>query len=74
MDLKDLHSLVLPELMIKEEEHFRALKDQKAQTAHWQKTPTAQGALRLLVQYQACDDSRCLPPAELRYSMPLEGE
>ncbi len=45
-----------------------------ALAAHWQKNPTAHGALRLLVQYQACDDSRCLPPAELRYSMPLEGE
>jgi len=47
---------------------------QVALTAHWKKTPTAQGALRLLVQYQACDDRRCLPPAELRYNMPLEGE
>lgn len=44
-----------------------------ALAADWQKTPASRGALRLLVQYQACDDSRCLPPAELRYSMPLGG-
>ena len=29
------------------------------------------GDLRLLVQYQACDDSRCLPPAELSRSVRL---
>ena len=56
------------------EETLAVYSGQVALTAHWQKTPTAQGALRLLVQYQACDDSRCLPPAELRYSMHLEGE
>ena len=29
------------------------------------------GDLRLLVQYQACDDARCLPPAELSRSVRL---
>jgi uncharacterized protein YyaL (SSP411 family) len=29
------------------------------------------GDLRLLVQYQACDDARCLPPAELSRSVHL---
>jgi uncharacterized protein YyaL (SSP411 family) len=31
-----------------------------------------EGELRLLVQYQACDQARCLPPAELRRSVRLE--
>ena len=56
------------------EETLAVYSGQVALAAEWQITPTNQGALRLLVQYQACDDSRCLPPAELRYSMPLEGE
>ena len=32
------------------------------------------GDLRLLVQYQACDEARCLPPAELSRSVRLEVE
>ncbi len=28
-------------------------------------TAGAAGAIRVLIQYQACDDTRCLPPAEL---------
>ena len=31
----------------------------------------ATGELRLLLQYQACDDSRCLPPAEISRTLPL---
>ena len=31
----------------------------------------AAGELRLLLQYQACDDSRCLPPAEISRTLPL---
>ena len=32
------------------------------------------GDVRLLVQYQACEDARCLPPAELSRSVRLEAE
>jgi len=31
-----------------------------------------EGDLRLLVRYQACDDARCLPPAELVRTVPLK--
>ena len=34
----------------------------------------ASGELRLLLQYQACDDSRCLPPAEISRTLPLTVE
>ena len=34
----------------------------------------ASGELRLLLQYQACDDSRCLPPAEVSRTLPLTVE
>jgi uncharacterized protein YyaL (SSP411 family) len=35
-------------------------------------SPGQGGDLRLLVQYQACDDRRCLPPAEWLGSLPIE--
>ena len=35
---------------------------------------SASGELRLLLQYQACDDSRCLPPAEISRTLQLTVE
>ena len=37
-----------------------------------QTPPGQQGQLRLLVQYQACDDTRCLPPAEVLETVELK--
>ena len=37
-----------------------------------QTPPGQQGQLRLLVQYQACDDTRCLPPAEVIETVQLK--
>ena len=31
----------------------------------------AAGVIRVLIQYQACDETRCLPPAELRKVVPI---
>ena len=31
----------------------------------------ARGAIRVLIQYQACDDTRCLPPAELQKALQI---
>ena len=31
----------------------------------------ADGVVRVLIQYQACDDTRCLPPGELQKAMPI---
>lgn len=36
--------------------------------------PTARGPLRLLIQYQACDAVRCLPPAQIAEVVMLELE
>jgi len=49
----------------------------QGQVAFWadvspdEKAAGAEGDLRLLVQYQACDEARCLPPAELSQSVRL---
>ena len=37
-----------------------------------QTPPGQQGQLRLLVQYQACDDTRCLPPVEVIETVELK--
>ena len=31
----------------------------------------AAGVIRVLIQYQACDDTRCLPPGELQKTVPI---
>ncbi len=64
------HSQAFPALA----ETLSVYEDEVALWADLSLPPAAAGTagyLRFLVQYQACDEVRCLPPTELSHSVPL---